>query len=108
VYLGHYAQILFGVAGTGGGKASAGFTVWLRNSAYVSFVTTSLSVVLGSLAAYSITRLSFVGRSIMARGLIFTYLIPGTLLFIPLFQIVYALHLGDTLESLMLVYPTFT
>jgi multiple sugar transport system permease protein len=108
LYFGHYAQILFGMAGTGGGKASAGFRTWLLNSAYVSVVTTTLSIVLGALAAYSITRLSFVGRSVMARGLIFTYLIPGTLLFIPLSQIVYALNLGDTLASLMLVYPTFT
>jgi multiple sugar transport system permease protein len=104
-YLGNYAQILLGQAGIGGGKASANFNRWLGNSAYVSVVTTALSIVLGSLGAYAITRLSFVGRSIMARGLIFTYLIPGTLLFIPLFQIVYALHLGDTLESLMLPYP---
>jgi multiple sugar transport system permease protein len=108
LYFGHYAQILFGIAGPGGGKASAKFSLWLLNSAYVAVVTTTLSIVLGSLAAYSITRLSFLGRAVMARGLIFTYLIPGTLLFIPLFQIVYALNLGDTLESLMLVYPTFT
>src|SRR4051794_5524733 len=108
VYFGHYQQLLFGYGSSGAGKASAYFGVWMKNSAYVAVVTTTLSIVLGSLAAYAITRLNFMGRSLMARGLIVTYLIPATLLFIPLFQIVYALNLGDTLESLMLVYPTFT
>src|SRR5262245_26930351 len=108
LYFGHYTTLLFGYGSTGAGKASAYFGVWMKNSAYVAVVTTTLSIVLGSLAAYAITRLSFVGRATMARGLIVTYLIPATLLFIPLFQIVYALNLGDTLESLMLVYPTFT
>src|SRR5437867_874134 len=108
LYFGHYTTLLFGYGSTGAGKASAYFGIWMKNSAYVAIVTTTVSIVLGSLAAYAITRLSFKGRSIMARGLIVTYLVPATLLFIPLFQIVYSLRLGDTLESLMLVYPTFT
>jgi multiple sugar transport system permease protein len=105
LYLGHYDTLL-----TGGGKklTSGNFTVWLKNSAIVSVVTTSLSIVLGSLAAYAVTRLQFAGRSLAARGLIFTYLVPGSLLFIPLFQIVVGLGLGDTLLSLIVVYPTFT
>jgi multiple sugar transport system permease protein len=97
IYLGHYVSLLTGK-----------YVVWLRNSAMVGLVTTSLSIVLGSLGAYSITRLQFAGRRIAARGLVFTYLIPGSLLFIPLFQIVSALGLSDSIGSLMLVYPTFT
>lgn len=105
LYFGHYADLL---KGGGGSKASGSFRQWLLNSAVVSIVVTSLSVILGALAAYSITRLHFTGRAMLARGLIFTYLVPTSLLFIPLFTIVARLQLVDTIQSLMLVYPTFT
>jgi multiple sugar transport system permease protein len=97
VYLGHYQDLL-------GGR----FMLWMRNSTLVAVVATTLSIILGSLGAYAVTRLRFAGRGLMARGLIFTYLIPGSLLFIPLFQIVAWLDLVDSLAGLMLVYPTFT
>ncbi|MCA1669667.1 MAG: carbohydrate ABC transporter permease [Thermomicrobia bacterium] len=105
LFFGHYADLL---RGGGGSKASSSFRQWLLNSAMVSVVVTALSVILGALAAYSITRLHFTGRAMLARGLIFTYLVPTSLLFIPLFTIVARLQLVDTLQSLMLVYPTFT
>jgi multiple sugar transport system permease protein len=103
----HYIS-LFSSTTTGRSKASANFSHWLLNSAFVSLVVTMLSIVLGAFAAYSVTRLRFTGRSTLARGLIFTYLLPGSLLFIPLFTIIARLNLSDTLQSLMLVYPTFT
>jgi len=105
LFFGHYGDLL---RGGGGSKASGSFRQWLLNSAMVSVVVTALSVILGALAAYSITRLHFTGRAALARGLIFTYLVPTSLLFIPLFTIVARLQLVDTLQSLMLVYPTFT
>ena len=97
VYFGHYGALIHGK-----------FGIWMRNSALVSAVTTGLSIVLGAFAAYAVTRLQFVGRRLAARALIFTYLLPSSLLFIPLFRIVAGLGLTDTLGSLMLVYPTFT
>src|SRR5436305_1694100 len=51
IYFGHYEQLIFGNGSTGAGKASAYFGVWMRNSAYVAIVTTTASIVLGSLAA---------------------------------------------------------
>ena len=105
LYFGHYSALL---KGGGGSKASGSFRQWLLNSAYISVTVTAISVALGALAAYSITRLRFTGRPLMARGLIFTYLIPNSLLFIPLFTIVARLHLVDSLQAMMLVYPTFT
>ena len=105
LYFGHYIGLF---ASDGGSKASGNFSHWLLNSAIVAVVVTGLSIVLGALAAYSITRLRFTGRSTLARGLIFTYLLPNTLLFIPLFTIVARLNLADSIKSLMLVYPTFT
>lgn len=97
LYFGHYVSLL-------GGK----FGIWLANSAEVSIAVTSLSIVLGALGAYAITRLRFAGRRIIALGLTFTYVIPQVLLFIPLFQVVSAVGLSDTLGGLILVYPTIT
>lgn len=97
VYWGHYLSLVSGK-----------FGVWTRNSALVAVVVTTLSLVLGALGAYSITRLRYTGRSLTARLLIFTYLLPSSLLFIPLFRIIVGLGLSNTLASLMLVYPTFT
>ena len=105
LYFGHYTGLF---ASDGGSKASGNFSQWLLNSAAVALVVTGLSIVLGALAAYSITRLRFTGRPTLARGLIFTYLLPNSLLFIPLFTIVARLNLADSIKSLMLVYPTFT
>jgi len=105
LFFGHYADLLRGQAGS---KASGYFRQWMINSTLVAVTVTALSVLLGALAAYSITRLHFTGRAALARGLIFTYLIPNSLLFIPLFTIVARFHLVDTLQSLILVYPTFT
>jgi multiple sugar transport system permease protein len=97
LYFGHYVALMTGK-----------FGIWLRNSAYVSTVATVLSIVLGAFAAYAITRLRFAGRRQIALGLIFTYLIPQSLLFIPLFQIVARLQMADTVGALILVYPTIT
>jgi multiple sugar transport system permease protein len=108
VYFGHYEILLFGESAGGGMRASARFSSWLRNTVVVSLVVTSLSIVLGAFGAYAVTRLRFMGRGVMARGLVFTYLVPGSLLFIPLFRIVSSLDLVDTLTALILVYPSFT
>jgi multiple sugar transport system permease protein len=97
MYFGHYVALL-------GGK----FGIWLANSAEVSIAATTVSIMLGALGAYSITRLRFAGRRVVALGLVFTYLIPQALLFIPLFQVVASLGLSDTLGGLILVYPTIT
>lgn len=105
LYFGHYIS-LFDPAG--GSKASGNFSHWLLNSSIIAVVVTLLSIVLGALAAYSITRLNYTGRATLARGLIFTYLLPNTLLFIPLFTIVVRLNLADSIKSLILIYPTFT
>jgi multiple sugar transport system permease protein len=105
LYFGHYTGLF---ASDGGSKASGNFSQWLLNSAIVAVIVTGLSIVLGALAAYAITRLRFTGRPTLARGLIFTYLLPNSLLFIPLFTIVARLNLADSIKSLILVYPTFT
>jgi multiple sugar transport system permease protein len=95
----HY-QTIFG--------AGSPFTTQLRNSLVVSVVTTVISVFLGSLAGYALTRLHFFGRAGMARTLVYAYLAPGTILFIPLFVLAVNLHVNNTLYGLIASYLTFT
>jgi multiple sugar transport system permease protein len=97
VYFGHYVTLL-------GGK----FGMWMRNSAEVSLAATAISITLGALGAYAITRLRFAGRRVIALGLVCTYLIPQSLLFIPLFQVVANVGLTDTVGALIMIYPTIT
>jgi ABC-type glycerol-3-phosphate transport system permease component len=84
------------------------FAKYLRNSTIVAVSTTVASLVFGSLGAYALARLRFPGRTIIARGLIFTYLVPPALLFIPLFTVMSFLALIDTREVLILAYLGFT
>lgn len=84
------------------------FVTQFRNSMIISTSTTLLSMFIGSLGAYAITRLQFVGRSIAARSLIYSYLVPPAVLFIPLFQLLSTLDLLNSLQGLILAHLTFT
>jgi len=84
------------------------FLVYIRNSLLVTAVTTSLAMAIGTLAAYAIVRLSFRGRQWLARAVVVTYLVPGSLLFIPMFQVIYSIGLIDNIVGLMVTYLTFT
>jgi ABC-type glycerol-3-phosphate transport system permease component len=84
------------------------FLVFMRNSAVVSVVATLLSIVIGTLAAYAITRMRFTGRAMVARAIVAAYLLPPALLFIPLFIVLQRLGLIDSLIGLSLAYLTFT
>ena len=80
------------------------FLTYFKNSLMVSLLTMLLAMVIGVLAAYAISRLNFRGRLTMARATIVTYLVPGSLLFIPLFQIAYRLNLTDKALGLVVIY----
>jgi multiple sugar transport system permease protein len=84
------------------------FLLYIRNSLLVTLVTTSLAMIIGTLAAYAIVRLVFRGREFFARAAVVTYLVPGSLLFIPMFQVIYSLGLIDNIVGLMVTYLTFT
>lgn len=88
--------------------AQTPFVKYLRNSTIIAVSTTVASLVLGCLGAYALARLRFRGRALIARGLIFTYLVPQSLLFIPLFAVMATLALTDTLKGLTLAYLGFT
>ena len=61
------------------------YMLYLRNSVAVAVGSTILSMIIAVLGAYAIARLDFPGRALLARGLVFTYLVPTSLLFIPMF-----------------------
>jgi len=84
------------------------FLHYIQNSMTVTLATTLMAMIIGTLAAYAIVRLSFAGRPWVARGVVVTYLVPGSLLFIPMFQVIYSLGLIDNIVGLMVTYLTFT
>jgi multiple sugar transport system permease protein len=88
--------------------AQTPFVKYLRNSTIIAVTTTAASLVFGCLGAYALARLRFPGRAFIARGLIFTYLVPQSLLFIPLFAVMSILSLTDTRAGLILAYLGFT
>jgi len=80
------------------------FLTYFKNSLIVATLTTIVSMIIGILGAYAITRLDFRGRIFVARATIVTYLVPGSLLFIPLFQIAHQLQLTDKALGLVVIY----
>ena len=80
----------------------------IRNSFSVAMVTTLITVIVSSLAAFSIVRYRYPGREWIGRLILFKYLLPSAMLFVPLYVIVTALGLGNTQQGLILTYLTFT
>jgi multiple sugar transport system permease protein len=82
---------------------------WLENSAFVVLLVVLITLVVALPAGYALARLSgHVGRT-MGVGIFLTYLVPPTLLFLPLSRVVSQfLHLSDRLWALVVVYPSFT
>ena len=80
----------------------------IRNSFSVAMITTLITVIVSSLAAYSIVRYRYPGREWIGRIILFKYLLPSAMLFVPLYVIVTALGLGNTQQGLILTYLTFT
>ena len=83
------------------------FLVNVRNSLVVAGAATVVSVSISCLAAYSLVRLKYRYRSWIGRLILFSYLTPASLLFIPLSVIIARLGLGNTLHGLILIYLTF-
>jgi len=84
------------------------FLVFLRNSAVVGVLVVIITLLIAIPAAYSLARLTGSWGERAGIAIFLVYLVPPTLLFLPLFRIVVALGLNDTLWSLVVVYPTIT
>ncbi|OGA17975.1 MAG: sugar ABC transporter permease [Betaproteobacteria bacterium RIFCSPLOWO2_02_FULL_66_14] len=80
---------------------------WMWNTVVVSVVSTFTSLAASVLAAYAIERLRFRGAKQTGLAIFLAYLVPPSILFIPLATIVFKLGLFDTRWALILTYPTF-
>jgi multiple sugar transport system permease protein len=80
----------------------------IRNSFTVATATTIITVIVSAMAAFSITRYRYRGREWIGKIILFKYLLPSAMLFIPLYVIITALGLGNTQQGLTLTYLTFT
>jgi multiple sugar transport system permease protein len=74
---------------------------------FIAVFSTLISLVASLLAAYGIQRLQFRGSGSLGVAIFLSYLVPPTILFIPLAHIIFSLRLWDTPWSLILTYPTF-
>ncbi|MDN8611543.1 carbohydrate ABC transporter permease [Variovorax ginsengisoli] len=95
--LAHFHKLLFETA----------YPQWLWNTVLVSVVSTFGSLVVSVLAAYAIERLRFKGARQTGLAIFLAYLVPPSILFIPLANVVFNLGLFDTRWALVLTYPTF-
>ena len=80
---------------------------WLWNSFFVSFLTAFISMSFGIMAGYALARLKFPGAQAFGLATFITYLVPTTLIFIPLARVVQSLGLSDSIWALVVTYPTF-
>ena len=83
------------------------FGTWLWNTMFVAIASTVISLFCGLLAGYALARLRFRLAGSLGTSIFVTYLVPPTLLFIPLAEITRTFHLTDTPWALILTYPTF-
>jgi multiple sugar transport system permease protein len=83
------------------------FSTWMWNTMFIAIVSTLISLFCGLLAGYALSRLKFRFAGSLGTGIFITYLVPQTLLFIPLADIIRNFRLGDSPWALILTYPTF-
>ena len=80
---------------------------WMWNTVLVSVTATFFSLLASIFAAYAIERLRFSGAKNVGLGIFLAYLVPPSILFIPLASVVFQMGLFDTRLALILTYPTF-
>ena len=83
------------------------YAVWMFNTLKVSICATAISVAIAILAAYALARLRFRGAETFGVAVFVTYLVPPSLLFLPLARVVDSLGLSDRTLALIVTYPTF-
>ena len=84
------------------------FTTWLLNSFIIGLCVTAITLVTALPAAYSLARMTGRTGEALGIGIFLTYLVPPTLLFLPLSRVIATLGLQNSMWALVVVYPTFT
>lgn len=85
-----------------------GFLNGIKNSLLVALTVAAFSILVAFPAAYAVSRLKFRWKKLVSRGILFCYLIPASVLYIPLFVVLTRLQLTDSIVGLILIYPTAT
>ncbi len=93
----HYYRLLWQTA----------YIRWFWNTTYVAISSTLISMVISILAGYALARLRFPGSSLFSGAIFVVYLVPTTLLFIPMAQVILRFGLVNNPLALIIVYPTF-
>ena len=83
------------------------FNTWMWNTMLIALAATFISLFCGVIAGYALARLRFRWAGLLGTAIFVTYLVPQTLLFIPLADIIRDYNIGDTPWALILTYPTF-
>ena len=83
------------------------FNTWMLNTMFIALAATLISLACGVIAGYALARLTFRWAGLLGTAIFVTYLVPQTLLFIPLAEIIRDYRIGDTPWALILTYPTF-
>ena len=83
------------------------FARWMFNTMFIALVSTIISLFCGVIGGYALARLRFGWAGLLGTAIFVTYLVPQTLLFIPLADVIRNFGLGDTPWALILTYPTF-
>jgi multiple sugar transport system permease protein len=84
------------------------FATWLLNSLIIGCVVVAITLVTALPAAYSLARMTGRAGETLGIGIFLTYLVPPTLLFLPLSRVIAILGLQNSMWALVLIYPTFT
>lgn len=80
----------------------------MKNSLIIAVVVSVLSILIAYPVAYTLARVKFKGRKFFSKSVLFMYLLPTTVLYIPLYMLVAKMSLTNTIWGLMVIYPTFT
>ncbi len=83
------------------------FVTWTMNTMMVATLSTIIALAMGVPAGYALARLKFRGSEFIGTAIFVTYLVPSSLLFIPMVEVMAQLHLDDSIWALVVVYPTF-
>src|SRR5690242_19296188 len=84
------------------------FVQWIENSLIIGLTVVLITLLTAVPAGYSLARMNGSKAENLGIGIFLTYLMPPTLLFLPLSRVVSLMGLQDSLWSLVLIYPTFT
>lgn len=84
------------------------FLTSLKNSLLIALSVATFSILVAFPVSYAVARIKFKGRNFLTKSILITYLIPASVLYIPLYMFVSSLKLTNSIYGLMLIYPTFT